>query len=48
LALIGCALSALIFFGGGYLFNLSEVRELLRPFRRHLLNPLGKTFDDEL
>lgn len=37
LALTGCALSALIFFGGGYLFDLSEVRELLRPFLRRLL-----------
>lgn len=34
LALSGCALAALIFFGGGYLFNISEVRELLRPLLR--------------
>ncbi len=37
LALVGCAAAALIFFGGGYLFDLSEVRELLRPFLRRLL-----------
>lgn len=37
LALVGCAAAGLIFFGGGYLFNLSEVRELLRPFLRRVL-----------
>lgn len=36
LALSGCALAGLIFFGGGYAFNISEVRELLRPFLRAL------------
>ena len=36
LALGGCALAGLIFFGGGYALNLSEIRELLRPFRRVL------------
>ena len=37
LALSGCALAALIFFGGGYLFNISEIRPLLEPFVRRLL-----------
>ena len=37
LALSGCILAALIFFGGGYLFNLSESRALLRPLLRRLL-----------
>jgi len=37
LALSGCALSGLIFFGGGYLFNISEIRPLLEPFVRRLL-----------
>jgi putative peptidoglycan lipid II flippase len=37
LALSGCALAGLIFFGGGYLFNISEIRELLRPFLRRVM-----------
>ena len=37
LALVGCALSGLIFFGGGYLFNISEIRPLLEPLVRRLL-----------
>ena len=36
LALIGCVLAALIFFGGGYLFDLSETRTLLEPVLRRL------------
>ena len=36
LALSGCALSGLIFFGGGYRFNISEIRPLLEPFVRRL------------
>ena len=36
LALGGCALAALVFFGGGYRFHISEVRELLRPLLRRL------------
>lgn len=31
LALAGCALAALFFFGGGYLFDIGETRHLLRP-----------------
>ena len=37
LALSGCMLAGLIFFGGGYLFNISEIRPLLEPFVRRLL-----------
>ncbi len=36
LALSGCAVACLIFFGGGYLFDISEVRALLRPYLRAL------------
>ncbi len=36
LALSGCMLAGLIFFGGGYLFNISEIRPLLEPFVRRL------------
>ena len=36
LALVGGLLGALIFFGGGYLFDLSETRALLRPILRRL------------
>ena len=36
LALVGCVLAALIFFGGGYLFDLSETRTLLEPLTRRL------------
>ncbi|MDE2777595.1 MAG: murein biosynthesis integral membrane protein MurJ [Chloroflexota bacterium] len=38
LALGGCALAALIFFGSGYLFDISEIRPLLEPFVRRLLS----------
>jgi len=38
LALGGCALAALIFFGGGYLFDVSEIRPLLEPLVRRLLS----------
>ncbi len=38
LALGGCALAALVFFGGGYLFDISEIRPLLEPFVRRLLS----------
>lgn len=37
LALAGCLVAGLIFFGGGYLFDISEIRELLRPFLSRLL-----------
>ena len=37
LALAGCLLAGLIFFGGGYLFDISELRPLLEPFVRRLL-----------
>lgn len=37
LALGGCALAAMVFFGGGYLFDISEIRPLLEPFVRRLL-----------
>ena len=37
LALGGCALAATVFFGGGYLFDISEIRPLLEPFVRRLL-----------
>ncbi len=36
LAASGCAIAGLIFFGGGYLFKISEVRALLAPFLRRL------------
>ena len=41
LALSGCILSALIFFGGGYLLGISEIRPLLEPFVRRILSLRG-------
>ena len=37
LALAGCLVAGLIFFGGGYVFSISEIRSLLRPFTRLLI-----------
>ena len=42
LALVGCAVAALIFFGGGYLFDVSETRYLLAPLLRRALNLVRK------
>ncbi len=41
LAVIGCALAALFFFGGGYLFDIGETRPLLRPLFRRLRRSEG-------
>ncbi len=41
LALAGCALAALFFFGGGYLFDIGETRHLLRPIFSRLMRGGG-------
>ncbi len=40
LALAGCAAAALVFFGGGWIFNVSETRALLQP----IVGRLGSLF----
>ncbi|MYD11743.1 MAG: murein biosynthesis integral membrane protein MurJ [Chloroflexi bacterium] len=42
LAIGGCLLAALIFFGGGYIFNVSETRYLLAPALRRALKLIAR------
>ncbi len=42
LALTGCVVAALIFFAGGYLFNISETRYLLAPLLRRALKLVAR------